>query len=85
MSIEIHDHFDGEAHCIECRGPCRLTDESLRFTRLIRNVCEFLAYSDSWIPPQIEAHLRSMVRDYAGFKKHCLVTNPKRRGGSGHD
>lgn len=78
MSYEIHDHFDGEAHCIECRGVCNLEGESLRLTRFIRKVCEFLSYADHWIPPQIEEHLRSMVRDYASFKKHCLALNPKK-------
>ncbi len=76
--MEIHDHFDGEAHCIECRGRCALAGESLQLTRLVRNVCEFLAYTAHWIPPQIEEHLRSLVKDYAAFKKHCLAANPKR-------
>ena len=76
--MDIHDHFEGTFHCIECRGQCRLTGESLRMTTFVRNVCEFLAYTDYWIPPQIEEQLRSMVRDYAGFKKHCLEHNPKR-------
>jgi hypothetical protein len=76
MNYEIHDHFDGEAHCIECRGKCVQTGEALNLTRLIRKMCEFLASADHWIPPQIEEHLRSMVHDYAGFKKHCLANNP---------
>jgi hypothetical protein len=77
-NFEIHDHFDGEAHCIECRGKCVLSGDSLELTRLVRKLCEFLSYGAGWIPPQIEDHLRSMVKDYAGFKEHCLRVNPKR-------
>jgi hypothetical protein len=78
MSLEIHDHFDGEFHCIECRGECVLSGDSRQLTRFVRNVFEFLARVNHWIPPQIEDHFRFMVKDYAGFKKHCLAVNPKR-------
>ena len=38
--VTIHDHFDGSAHCMECRGPCQLTGESMFATYLVRAIVE---------------------------------------------
>lgn len=38
--MEIHDHFNGCAHCVECNGDCRLKGDDLKVTRLVRFVME---------------------------------------------
>lgn len=49
--VEIHDHFDGSAHCVECQGQCRLPPAELLATGLIRDFCEQWAsgYSRPWM------------------------------------
>ena len=32
----VHDHFDGSANCIECRGRCRLTGADRALTEMVR-------------------------------------------------
>ncbi len=36
IHVEIHDHFDGSANCIECNGPCRLKNADMVVTELVR-------------------------------------------------
>jgi len=36
--IPIHDHFDGESNCVQCRGPCKLTGAELVLTQLIASM-----------------------------------------------
>src|SRR5690606_11582489 len=38
--VELHDHFDGSAHCVQCNGPCTLTGANLFATDIIRNIAE---------------------------------------------
>lgn len=48
--MEIHDHFDGTAHCVQCQGPCRLTGDDLAVTRLVRWTVEFAFVAhDGWM------------------------------------
>ena len=37
---EVHDHFDGSGHCVECEGPCRLARSDLLLSQLIRYTME---------------------------------------------
>ena len=34
--IQIHDHFDGAANCVQCCGPCKLRGETRLATELTR-------------------------------------------------
>lgn len=34
--VDIHDHFDGSAHCVQCGGECRLKGEKRLLTEMIR-------------------------------------------------
>lgn len=34
--VEIHDHFDGSANCVQCGGPCHLKGELRLLTEMIR-------------------------------------------------
>lgn len=36
----IHDHFDGSANCVECRGPCKQTGDERTITDLVRWIFE---------------------------------------------
>lgn len=36
----VHDHFDGSAHCVECKGSCQLSGDALNVTRLVRSTIE---------------------------------------------
>jgi hypothetical protein len=38
--VEIHDHFDGSAHCVECGGECRLTGSNLAVTSLVSDIMD---------------------------------------------
>jgi hypothetical protein len=33
---QVHDHFDGRSHCVECNGPCKLTGNDRALTEMIR-------------------------------------------------
>lgn len=44
-AVVVHDHFDGSAHCRECRGPCQLTGAERAYTELVRAVFEDLAWN----------------------------------------
>ncbi len=39
-----HDHFDGSAHCVECKGPCRLIGTEMAYTALVRAVFDNAAF-----------------------------------------
>jgi len=41
--MTIHDHFDGQAHCVECEGECQLDPEAIRVSSLIRYLLEQMA------------------------------------------
>lgn len=32
----VHDHFDGSANCIECKGWCKLHGTEMAYTALVR-------------------------------------------------
>ncbi len=34
--VEIHDHFDGSGHCLQCGGRCTLRNGNLMSTELVR-------------------------------------------------
>lgn len=38
--MTIHDHMDGSAHCIECKGPCKLTGEDCALSAFVRFALE---------------------------------------------
>jgi len=40
---QIHDHFDGSAHCVQCGGECQLRGGERIATELIRWMCEAAA------------------------------------------
>lgn len=48
--MEIHDHFDGCAHCIECGGPCKLETQAFGISAFIRFTLESSA-RNSWNIP----------------------------------
>lgn len=76
----IHDHFDGSAHCVECKGPCQLTGAERIATELARWLCERYAIN-GW------KELCVLERDTleeagvnpANFMKRAIETTP--RGG----
>ena len=69
----IHDHFDGSAHCIECRGWCQLKGDDLELTRVFRNVLESYFYRGSWLPSQIETPMAALYGErWETFKRHGL-------------
>lgn len=63
MSVVIHDHFDGSAHCVECGGFCKLTGHDHAVTAFIRFAVESLAYQGyqtmpmMWVDPLRELGL----------------------------
>ena len=59
----VHDHFEGSAHCVECKGYCRLAGDDRALTRFVRYVLENFAYTsrDGWMPPFIESALDELI------------------------
>ena len=49
----FHDHMNGSATCVECGGPCRLTDATqAAYTSLVRSICESIEHGQA-IPYQV--------------------------------
>ena len=51
--MTIHDHFDGEARCKQCAGPCQLVGDELAVTRVIRHSLELLVSHNFTMPPAL--------------------------------
>jgi hypothetical protein len=47
---QVHDHFDGSSHCIECKGECELTGADMAYTALVRALFEGEAWGNQQIP-----------------------------------
>lgn len=52
--MNLHDHFDGSANCVECKGPCKLKGQELLSTELLRMLFERYALSGWRELPQYE-------------------------------
>lgn len=74
MSVTIHDHFDGEHHCVECDGPCRLEGDALLATQLVRFVFEQAEINRTEIPSMIRFSLERSGVDIARLWKRCRET-----------
>ena len=78
--MEIHDHFDGSSHCVECNGPCRLKDESLMLTRLVRYVFDLQASEGNKKPNGfLLVPFEYAGVDWRPFWKRALETCPARQ------
>lgn len=62
MSLKIHDHFDGSAHCVECKGFCNLNGEDRAVTDLVRWTLEFaFSVHDGWMWDFTEKAMQNLV------------------------
>jgi hypothetical protein len=61
--MTIHDHFDGSAHCVECKGICALGGEEAALTGFVREVCEFFALQGKagWMPDGMQTKLSLLL------------------------
>jgi hypothetical protein len=59
----IHDHYDGMAHCVECKGHCQLSGDELNVTRTIRYLVESLAYQGLGLGMMTRDALRDLGLD----------------------
>ena len=75
MGMNIHDHFDGSAHCIECAGPCRLEGEALLATKLIRFILEQWAVGYSTPNMLPTSTIKESGIDFENFKKRAKETS----------
>lgn len=75
--VEIHDHFNGAAHCVECRGKCQLPPAELLATGLIRDMCEQweAGYSQPWM--MVEMRLKDAGVNLAAFMERAKATNSR--------
>jgi hypothetical protein len=49
---QVHDHFDGSAHCVECQGFCQLTGADMAYTALVRALFDGEAWGEALNSPQ---------------------------------
>jgi hypothetical protein len=71
--MTIHDHFDGSAHCLECRGHCTLTGRDLDLTRVIRNLFEYFEFGhNGWMPPTLQGAIEGLLgARLVTFRQRC--------------
>lgn len=70
----FHDHLEGSAHCIECQGPCRLTDPTQQaLTSLVRALFEAEArgFKPDPIPYRIQQWFEGRGIDVNKFREHA--------------
>ena len=73
--IEVHDHFDGSAHCVQCGGPCKLTGALLFFTQLTRWLFECEVFQNRPLALGLMGQtLADAGVNIPAFKKRALET-----------
>lgn len=82
--MNIHDHFGGCAHCVECDGDCELKADDMTATRLIRYLLESHAYTydGCWFPSHIDeamAELAGGRKRLEALKSRALACSPRNR------
>ena len=72
--MKIHDHFDGSAHCVECRGFCQLRGDDRALTDLVRFTCDFFGYAhDGWMPNWVEQSLQELLGErWPNFRRRSI-------------
>jgi hypothetical protein len=71
----FHDHLEGSNHCVECAGPCTLTDPTqAAMTSLIRSLFDSEAVTSSEIPYQIVAWMGERGIDVARRRLRAAET-----------
>jgi len=65
-----HNHLQGSAHCVECLGPCQLTDPTQSaYTGLIRALLESEVYGHGKMPYQAEWFLKEHGIDVDALRR----------------
>jgi hypothetical protein len=74
QAVDIHDHFDGTAHCVQCGGKCQLPPAELLASGLIRDLCEQWAagYSRPWM--MVEMRIKDAGVDLPAFLRRATET-----------
>lgn len=72
--MNIHNHFNGSAHCVECNGSCCLTGMDKHLTQYVRYTMEYLDMQHGgWLPSQIEEAFAGMYgSDWREFRKSAV-------------
>lgn len=73
--MTIHDHFEGSAHCVECKGYCRLAGDDLAVTRYIRFTLEILVMQ-GWkdVPVLLKEPLRDLGLNSEALMRRAVTT-----------
>ena len=77
-----HNHLQGSSNCVECAGPCRLTDPTQQaYTSLIRVLFEVEDHGGWKIPYRVEKFLWDHGIDVERFRKDAkggiVLPNPE--------
>ena len=65
-----HNHIHGSANCVQCGGPCQITDPTqAAYTGLIRSLMEAEQYGMGRVPYQTEYFLREQGIDLKEWRK----------------
>ena len=60
--MNVHDHFDGSAHCLECSGRCTLAGDELAATELIRFLLEYFESAHlGWMQKSLRDSVEALV------------------------
>ena len=79
--MTIHDHFDGSAHCVECKGHCQQTGFERGATEIVRWMLERFAYRGFRHVPVSEAEsIRKMGADPEKLMQRAVETSKPRSG-----
>jgi hypothetical protein len=74
---QVHDHFDGSAHCVECEARCKLAGFDLGLTQFVPWTLEALAYNGfSHLPSRHREALEAMRLDADRLWNRAVITTP---------
>ena len=81
--MTIHDHFDGSAHCVECKGPCKLTGDERAVTEFIRFTLERFSLN-GWtrLPHFEERAITQLGLNPEHLMRRANATSPPRKASS---
>lgn len=66
--VDVHDHLDGSAYCVQCGGECKLVGEAMVLAGLVRTLFEGERYHGT-MPYQAQRFLENMGLNVAGWRK----------------
>jgi hypothetical protein len=78
-AINLHDHFDGSAHCIQCGGECRLSGAELALTEMIRWQFEAIARGAAFLSYAERSTLERIGVDIEAFMQRAMRSDEERR------